>query len=251
MLCILSSHVMFPHPFHTDSLICSYKMPEGPELHLASHYVNKVCDGVVFTGAVRKSEVSKCPDVPFTCEAYHITATSRGKEVKLTLTPIKSDSKHRVKRGQADQPMDIVFHFGLSGYFRFSAEDELPKHAHLCFYTKEKSCRVLSFVDMRRFGTWQPSASWKPDRGPCVMFEYSSFRFVMLSITYHQIEISPSRWPADHFAGRTLCHTCLIASLIDPSVKSSSIRSTSMVSGTIWGLKSCTGHIIIIFILII
>ncbi|XP_029010100.1 endonuclease 8-like 1 isoform X2 [Betta splendens] len=152
-------------------------MPEGPELHLASLYVNEVCDGVVFTGAVRKSEVSKCPDVPFTCEAYRITATSRGKEVKLTLTPIKSaDSKRTVKSGQADQAMDVVFRFGMSGYFRFSAEDELPKHAHLRFYTKEKSCRVLSFVDTRRFGSWQPSGTWQRDRGPCVMFEYSSFR---------------------------------------------------------------------------
>ncbi|XP_049430261.1 endonuclease 8-like 1 [Epinephelus fuscoguttatus] len=152
-------------------------MPEGPELHLASLYINKLCAGVVFTGAVRKSEVSKSPDVPFTCEAYRITATSRGKEVKLTLTPMKSDdTKKRVKAGQADQPMDIVFRFGMSGYFRFTSEDELPKHAHLRFYSKETPCRVLSFVDTRRFGSWQPNGTWQPDRGPCIMFEYDSFR---------------------------------------------------------------------------
>lgn len=177
--------LMFSQPLHSSaSFICSNKMPEGPELHLASLYVNKVCDGLVFTGPVRKSEVSKCPDVPFTCEAYCITATSRGKEVKLTLMPIKSDSsKQRVKKGHADQPMDIVFRFGMSGYFSFTTEDELPKHAHLRFYTKEKSCRVLSFVDTRRFGSWQPNGTWQPGRGPCVMFEYSSFRLVMLSVT--------------------------------------------------------------------
>ncbi|KAI3371285.1 hypothetical protein L3Q82_023906, partial [Scortum barcoo] len=159
------------------SLICSIKMPEGPELHLASLYVNKMCDGVLFTGPVRKSEVSKNPDVPFTCEAYRITATSRGKEVKLTLTPIKSDEgKQRAKAGQADQPMNIVFRFGMSGYFRFTPEDELPKHAHLRFYTKETPCRVLSFVDARRFGSWHPSGSWQPGRGPCIMSEYESFR---------------------------------------------------------------------------
>ncbi|GAA6221375.1 endonuclease 8-like 1 [Lates japonicus] len=152
-------------------------MPEGPELHLASLYVNKMCDGVVFTGPVRKSEVSKSPEVPFTCEAYRITAASRGKEVKLTLTPVKTDdTKQRVKAGQADQPMDIVFRFGMSGYFRFTAEDELPKHAHLRFYSKEKPCRVLSYVDVRRFGSWQPNGTWQPDRGPCIMFEYKSFR---------------------------------------------------------------------------
>ncbi|XP_026167598.1 endonuclease 8-like 1 [Mastacembelus armatus] len=157
-------------------------MPEGPELHLASLYVNRMCDGVVFAGPVRKSEVSKNPDVPFTCEAYRITATSRGKEVKLTLTPIKSDdSKQTVKAGQADQPVDIVFHFGMSGYFRFTPEDELHKHAHLLFYSKEKPCRVLSFVDTRRFGSWHPNVSWQPNRGPCIMFEYKSFRENVLS----------------------------------------------------------------------
>ncbi|KAM9854909.1 endonuclease 8-like 1 [Aulostomus maculatus] len=157
-------------------------MPEGPELHLASLFVNKMCDGVVFTGAVRKSEVSKSPDVPFTCEAYRITATSRGKEVKLTLTPIKSDGdddddpRKRIKAGTADQPMDVVFRFGMSGYFRYTTEDELPKHAHLRFYSKEKPCRVLSYVDARRFGSWQPNGTWQADRGPCIMFEYKSFR---------------------------------------------------------------------------
>ncbi|XP_054632198.1 endonuclease 8-like 1 [Dunckerocampus dactyliophorus] len=148
-------------------------MPEGPELHLASLYINKMCDGVVFTGTVRKSDVSKSPDVAFTCEAYRINATSRGKEVKVTLTPIKSDD---TKAREAQQPVDIVFRFGMSGFFRFTAEDDLPKHAHLCFYSKEKPGRVLSYVDARRFGSWQPNGTWQPDRGPCIMFEYKSFR---------------------------------------------------------------------------
>ncbi|XP_037623443.1 endonuclease 8-like 1 [Sebastes umbrosus] len=157
-------------------------MPEGPELHLASLYVNKMCAGVVFTGPVTKSEVSKSPDVPFTCEAYLITATSRGKEVKLTLTPMKSDDpKRRAKAGQADQPMEVVIRFGMSGYFCFTAEDELPKHAHLRFYSNEKPCRVLSFVDTRRFGSWQPNGTWQPDRGPCIMFEYERFRDKVVS----------------------------------------------------------------------
>uniref|UniRef100_H3CSL4 Endonuclease 8-like 1 n=1 Tax=Tetraodon nigroviridis TaxID=99883 RepID=H3CSL4_TETNG len=146
-------------------------MPEGPELHLASLYVNKMCQGLIFTGAVRKSEVSKAPDVPFTCEAYRITAASRGKEVKLTLTPMKS---------QGDQPMDIVFRFGMSGYFRLTTEDELPKHSHLRFYSNEEPCRVLSFVDTRSFGSWQPGGTWQPSRGPCVITEYKSFRSVLM-----------------------------------------------------------------------
>ncbi|XP_061917124.1 endonuclease 8-like 1 isoform X2 [Entelurus aequoreus] len=150
-------------------------MPEGPELHLASLYVNKMCKGVVFAGPVMKSDVSKSPDVAFTCDAYRINATSRGKEVKLTLTPIKSDAK------EAQQPVDVVFRFGMSGFFRFTAVDELPKHAHLRFYSKEDPGRVLSYVDARRFGSWQPNGKWQPDRGPCIMFEYRSFREKVVS----------------------------------------------------------------------
>lgn len=144
---------------------------------MASLYVNKMCSGVVFTGTVIKSDVSKSPDVPFTSEAYRITATSRGKEVKLTLTPMKSDDpKRRQKIGQTDQPVDIVFRFGMSGFFKFTPEDELPKHSHLRFYSSEKPCRVLSFVDARRFGSWHPGGTWQPSRGPCVLTEYEGFR---------------------------------------------------------------------------
>lgn len=206
-----------------------YKMPEGPELHLASLYVNKMCSGVVFTGPVRKSEVSKSPDVPFTCEAYRITATSRGKEVKLTLTPIKSDdTKQGVKSCEADQPMDIVFRFGMSGYFRFTTEDELPKHAHLRFYSKESPCRVLSFVDTRRFGTWQPGGMWQPGRGPCIMFEYKSFRLEMFHSCLAKSLPSLSYSPVNLSAGRTLCRICRTGPSTGPSVRSCSIRSISM-----------------------
>ncbi|KAG5273544.1 hypothetical protein AALO_G00152530 [Alosa alosa] len=162
-------------------------MPEGPELHLASLFVNRVCNGVVFTGAVEKSEVSKSPDVPFTCDAYRVSATSRGKEVRLTLTPIKTNSDDKppkragAKAEQNQEPMDVVIRFGMSGFFRFTPENELPKHAHLRFYTCEEPRRVLSFVDTRRFGSWQPNGTWQPDRGPCIMFEYESFRENVLS----------------------------------------------------------------------
>ncbi|XP_074532954.1 endonuclease 8-like 1 [Halichoeres trimaculatus] len=173
-------------------------MPEGPELHLASLYVNKMCKGLVFTGSVQKSEVSKSPDVPFTCDAYRITAASRGKEVKLTLTPIKSDEPAKKgKAGQADQPMEIVFRFGMSGFFRLTSEDELPKHSHLRFYTKEKPCRVLSFVDVRRFGSWQPNGAWQAGRGPCIMFEYKSFRENVVSHL------------SDHAFDRPICEALL------------------------------------------
>ncbi|XP_067235374.1 endonuclease 8-like 1 [Chanodichthys erythropterus] len=158
-------------------------MPEGPELHLASLFVNRMCEGLVFTGAVEKSEVNKNPEVPFCCDAYCIKAQSRGKEVRLTLTPIKNDDdgKRKVGKHQSQQPMDVVFRFGMSGFFRFTSVDDLPKHAHLRFYTNENPRRVLSFVDTRRFGSWHPNGTWQKDRGPCVMFEYESFRENVLS----------------------------------------------------------------------
>ncbi|KAL2093237.1 hypothetical protein ACEWY4_010549 [Coilia grayii] len=156
-------------------------MPEGPELHLASLYVNRMCEGVVFSGAVQKSEVSKNPEVPFACNAYRVSATSRGKEVRLTLTPIKSDEPPETPENQNQEPMDIVFRFGMSGFFRLTLENELHKHAHLRFYTCEKPRRVLSFVDVRRFGSWEPNGTWQADRGPCIMFEYESFRNNVLS----------------------------------------------------------------------
>ncbi|XP_016145763.1 endonuclease 8-like 1 isoform X1 [Sinocyclocheilus grahami] len=158
-------------------------MPEGPELHLASLYVNKMCEGLVFSGAVEKSEVNKNPEVPFCCDAYCIKAHSRGKEVRLSLTPIKNDDdgKRKVTKHQSQEPMDVVFRFGMSGFFRFTSVDDLPKHAHLRFYTNENPRRVLSFEDTRRFGSWHPNGTWQKDRGPCVMFEYESFRENVLS----------------------------------------------------------------------
>lgn len=229
--------------------ICSDKMPEGPELHMASIYVNKMCTGVVFTGAVIKSEVSKSSDVPFTCEAYRITATSRGKEVKLTLTPVKSDEPTRTqKAGQADQPMDIVFRFGMSGFFKFTAEDELPKHAHLRFYSSEKPCRVLSFVDARRFGSWHPSGVWQPSRGPCVLTEYKGFRLAVPKLQRHWFSwltdiTSLTRRCALFSTGRTSFHTCRTTPSTGQSVKFCSIRSTSTGSATTSGLKSFSGDL--------
>uniref|UniRef100_A0A4W3IJD0 Nei-like DNA glycosylase 1 n=1 Tax=Callorhinchus milii TaxID=7868 RepID=A0A4W3IJD0_CALMI len=145
-------------------------MPEGPELHLAGRFVNQVSSGLVFSGKVEKSEVSKNPEVPFACRAYTIWAVSRGKEVKLTLTP------------ESRAPLDVVFRFGMSGQFKFTPVDELPKHAHLRFYTKDEPRRVLCFVDTRRFGSWETEGSWQPDRGPCVMFEYEKFRVVTVCL---------------------------------------------------------------------
>ncbi|XP_038622898.1 endonuclease 8-like 1 isoform X2 [Tachyglossus aculeatus] len=140
-------------------------MPEGPELYLAGRFVNEACRGLVFTGPVEKSSVSRNPEVPFCSSSYCISAASRGKEVKLTLTPLTGTG-----------PTDLVFRFGMSGSFRLVPADALPRHAHLRFYTAGPCRRALCFVDVRRFGRWEVQGTWQAGRGPCVLQEYQKFR---------------------------------------------------------------------------
>ncbi|XP_020375415.1 endonuclease 8-like 1 [Rhincodon typus] len=163
-------------------------MPEGPEIHLAARFVNQACSGTVFSGQVEKSVVSKNCDVPFECDAYLISAVSRGKEVKLTLAPIKEeDGKEGITPNGVERedglpaPMDVVFRFGMSGSFKLTTEEDIPKHAHLKFFTKQEPRQVLCFVDPRRFGSWEVNGIWQPDRGPCVMLEYERFRSNVLT----------------------------------------------------------------------
>ncbi|NWW95683.1 NEIL1 Endonuclease, partial [Rhynochetos jubatus] len=111
------------------------------------------------------SAVGRGPEVPFSSEAYRISATSRGKELRLTLAPL----------GPA-APQDLVFRFGMSGSFRLCPAAQLPRHAHLRFLTRETPPRALCFVDARRFGSWRLGDAWQPDRGPCVLSEYQAFR---------------------------------------------------------------------------
>lgn len=146
-------------------------MPECPELHLASQFVNLVCKGRIFKGPVIKSEVSKLAEVDFKGE-YTILATSRGKEIKLTLVPYGNGKKSADKR----KPLDIVFQFGMSGRFDYDKVAEMRNHAHLNFFTKDEPRMVLSYVDPRRFGKWQVGGDWSAKRGPCVLFEYDEFR---------------------------------------------------------------------------
>ncbi|NXH13832.1 NEIL1 Endonuclease, partial [Bucco capensis] len=111
------------------------------------------------------SAVGRGPEVPFSSDAYRITATSRGKELRLTLASVGSG-----------EPLHLVFRFGMSGSFRLCPAAQLPRHAHLRFRTGESPPRALCFVDPRRFGSWRLGDAWQPDRGPCVLTEYQAFR---------------------------------------------------------------------------
>ncbi|NXW87107.1 NEIL1 Endonuclease, partial [Alopecoenas beccarii] len=111
------------------------------------------------------SAVGRGPEVPFRSEAYRISATARGKELRLTLAPLGPGAAQ-----------DLVFRFGMSGSFRLCPAAELPRHAHLRFLTSESPPRALCFVDVRRFGSWRLGDAWQLDRGPCVVSEYQAFR---------------------------------------------------------------------------
>ncbi|NXS14278.1 NEIL1 Endonuclease, partial [Neodrepanis coruscans] len=113
------------------------------------------------------SVVGRGPEVPFRSEAYRISATARGKELRLTLSSLDP---------AAALSQDLVFRFGMSGSFRLCPAAELPRHAHLCFLTSESPPRALCFVDARRFGSWRLGDAWQPERGPCVVSEYQAFR---------------------------------------------------------------------------
>ncbi|NWX02638.1 NEIL1 Endonuclease, partial [Caloenas nicobarica] len=111
------------------------------------------------------SAVGRGPEVPFRSEAYRISATARGKELRLTLAPLGPGAAQH-----------LVFRFGMSGSFRLCPAAELPRHAHLRFLTCESPPRALCFVDVRRFGSWRLGDAWQLDRGPCVVSEYQAFR---------------------------------------------------------------------------
>ncbi|NXG65779.1 NEIL1 Endonuclease, partial [Hemiprocne comata] len=111
------------------------------------------------------STVGRGPEVPFSSQAYRISAASRGKELRLRLAPLGPG-----------QPQDLVFRFGMSGSFRLCPAAQLPRHAHLRFLSRDRPPQALCFVDARRFGSWRLGDAWQPDRGPCVLSEYQAFR---------------------------------------------------------------------------
>nr|XP_055134321.1 endonuclease 8-like 1 isoform X2 [Symphalangus syndactylus] len=148
----------------------SLRMPEGPELHLASQFVNEACRALVFGGCVEKSSVSRNPEVPFESSAYRISASAGSKELRLILSPLPGAQPRQ-------EPLVLFFCFGMSGSFQLVPREQLPRHAHLRFYTAPPGPRLaLCFVDIRRFGHWDLGGKWQPGRGPCVLQEYQQFR---------------------------------------------------------------------------
>jgi len=156
-------------------------MPEGPELRLAANFINKVASQHLFTGKVVKSDLAtKLVEVPFEAEIYSLQAESRGKELKVYLDPQNDENQKKTKKKKSESLPEqsvkhLLFRFGMSGCFKLTSVNEIPKHAHLRFFTKNGE-EVLSFVDYRRFGTWIINGDWGADRGPDTVVEYVEFR---------------------------------------------------------------------------
>jgi len=156
-------------------------MPEGPELRLAANFINKVASTHLFTGKVVKSDLAtKLVEVPFEAETYSLQAESRGKELKVYLDPQNDENQKKSKKKKSESLPEqsvkhLLFRFGMSGCIKLTSVNEIPKHAHLRFFSKNGQ-DVLSFVDYRRFGTWIINGDWGKDRGPDSVVEYVDFR---------------------------------------------------------------------------
>jgi len=159
----------------------SENMPEGPELRLAANFVNNVASKYLFTGKVIKSDLAtKLVEVPFEAETYSLQAESRGKELKVYLDPQNDENQKKTKKKKSESlptqsVKHLLFRFGMSGCFKLTSVDDIPKHAHLRFFTKNGK-EVLSFVDYRRFGKWEINGDWGADRGPDPVVDYVEFR---------------------------------------------------------------------------
>lgn len=104
-------------------------MPEGPELHISCLFINKSVKGLTFSGKPLKSDVSKNPIIEWDVPFYKITASSRGKEMKLWLEECSPSGTKLMQ----PRKMSILFRFGMSGLFKLTTTDDIPKHSHLRF----------------------------------------------------------------------------------------------------------------------
>lgn len=114
--------------------------------------------------------------------AFAISAQSRGKELLITMRAASalSDGGPGV--------MYIVCNMGMTGFFEAAPSAQaMHKHAHLSFHATDGS--ILSYVDVRRFGTWEGlrAPPWElgggliGDRGPDPVKEHEAFRSKVVS----------------------------------------------------------------------
>jgi len=100
---------------------------------------------------------------------FRIASVSRGKELMIRLMGLATETD-----GDASC-ISILLRAGMSGHFALApSADKLAKHSHLNFHRDDGA--VLSYVDPRRFGRWELTDQWSPDRSPCPVLEFGRFR---------------------------------------------------------------------------
>ena len=89
-------------------------------------------------------------EVLFDAKSYSVFAESRGKELKLHLyeEDEKKKSKKNLVKQNSQEVKHLLFRFGMSGSFKLSPVDDIPKHAHLRFWSQDEK-HLLCFVDYR------------------------------------------------------------------------------------------------------
>eukprot|EP00747_Dinoflagellata_sp_TGD_P221250 gnl/TRDRNA2_/TRDRNA2_93106_c0_seq1.p2 gnl/TRDRNA2_/TRDRNA2_93106_c0~~gnl/TRDRNA2_/TRDRNA2_93106_c0_seq1.p2 ORF type:complete len:352 (-),score=51.86 gnl/TRDRNA2_/TRDRNA2_93106_c0_seq1:468-1523(-) len=157
-------------------------MPELPELHCMAEVINTHAAGRTFISC-RKSSINKLPPVKVPKGSFTMSAQSRGKELMMTLqpaSPLDGGGKHL--EGDARRAVFILCNMGMTGFFEaVPCAKAKHRHAHLSFVATDGS--ILSYVDVRRFGTWRSMTTpeWPKDRGPDPVKEHALFRHNVVS----------------------------------------------------------------------
>jgi endonuclease VIII-like 1 len=138
-------------------------MPEGPEIRIMADFITQIAAGKVFS-QVEKSAIYKF-DIPVV-KNFGLSATSRGKELKL----------HFITKNKT-RSTSMVMGLGMTGYWLYQKNHDLPKHTHLLFHYRD---HVLAFNDARRFSHIR-GTDFSPDRGPDPVTEYEDFVVHLLS----------------------------------------------------------------------
>ena len=127
----LINFFIFQRPGHTQEQT-EQTMPEGPELHLSSRFVQKVGGLRQFTGKIiERLPANRSPRLDdlnsrlSTTGSYTVTSWSRGKELMIAIKPLDLPDSEKYR----PEDWSIRFNFGMTGCFKFTRTDELPKHA--------------------------------------------------------------------------------------------------------------------------
>lgn len=143
-------------------------MPERSEVRLMADYINQFSH--LEFNQIEKSPESKLKDPAYKGTPFKITASSRGKELRLKFS---------------NDLEDMSMSMGMSGSWAFLPFDHMffPKHAHIRFIGGSSdipdticSRHALCMVDVRRFAKykWVPK-NWTSPKGFDPVDEHSLF----------------------------------------------------------------------------